>query len=75
MPVLRGGNLEALAHQFGIQLTGSAAAKLLRQPSGGRIGDGHGLVLRLEVVPKPGDRGLPMKEGATNVATLERRGG
>lgn len=32
--------LEALAHQFGDQLTGSAAAKQLRQLSSGRIGDG-----------------------------------
>ncbi len=36
--------LQALAHQFGDQLTGGAAAKQLRQFLGGRIGDGHGLV-------------------------------
>jgi hypothetical protein len=39
--------------------TGSAAAKLLRQLSGGRIGDGLGLVLRLEVVLKPGSQTVP----------------
>jgi hypothetical protein len=38
--------LEVLAHEFGNQLTGSAAAKQLRQLSGGRMGDGHGLILR-----------------------------
>lgn len=38
--------LEPLAHQFRNQLPGSAAAKQLRQLMGGRIRDGHGLVLR-----------------------------
>ena len=36
--------LQPLAHQFGDQLAGGAAAKQLRQFRGGRIGDGHGLV-------------------------------
>ena len=36
--------LQALAHQFGDQLAGGAAAKQRRQFRGGRISDGHGLV-------------------------------
>ena len=36
--------LQPLAHQFGDQLAGGAAAKQLRQFRGGRIRDGHGLV-------------------------------
>jgi len=51
--------LETLAHQFGDEFTGSAAAKQLRQLSGGSIRDGHGLVLRLEVVLKPGSQTVP----------------
>jgi hypothetical protein len=36
--------LHALAHQFGEQLAGGAAAKQLRQFRGGRIRDGRGVV-------------------------------
>ncbi len=35
--------LQPMPHQFGDQFTGGAAAKQLRQLSGGRIRDGHGL--------------------------------
>jgi hypothetical protein len=53
--------LEALAHQFSDEFTGGTAAKQLRQLSGGRIRNGHDLVLRLEVVLKPGSQtGPPM---------------
>ena len=36
--------LQPLTHQLGDEFTGGATAKQLRQLTGGRIGDGHGLV-------------------------------
>ena len=54
--------LETLAHEFGDQLTGSAAAMQLHQLGGDRISDGHGLVLRLKVESNQGLR--PAHPGA-----------
>jgi hypothetical protein len=51
--------LQALAHQFRDEFAGSATAKQLLQLSGGRMRNGHGLVLRLEVVLKPGSQTGP----------------
>jgi len=51
--------LQVVAHQFRDQFAGSATAKQLLQLSGGRMSDGHGLVLRLEVVLKPGSQTGP----------------
>ena len=51
--------LPALAYQFGDEFAGSATAKQLLQLTGGRMRNGHGLVLRLEVVLKPGSQTGP----------------
>jgi len=49
-------SLQALAYKFGDEFAGIATAKQLPQLSGGRIRNWHGLVLRLEVVLKPGSQ-------------------
>jgi hypothetical protein len=50
-----------MAYKFGDEFTGSAAAMQLLELTGIRMRNGHGLVLRLQVVLKPGSQtGPPM---------------
>ena len=51
--------LQALAYQLGAMFACGATAKQLLELSGGRIRKGHGLVLRLLVVFKPGTQTGP----------------
>jgi hypothetical protein len=51
--------LQAMAYKFGDEFTGSAAAMQLLELTGIRMRNGHGLVLRLQVVLKPGSQTGP----------------